>query len=187
MYLDFGRLYWLKGRKLARAHDTTGSLPQEELLETEKLYEKSTTKSWDAKKIFERLGNKRGLAKSFGNLGNVAKELARYEWGKDKNSGLESIASAEAYYRSSLKISQAIERRDEIAHALWGLAEVSEFYADCVVEAGTATSLKENLLKAKEQARKSHEIYTSLGGGQDIDETRKLVERIQGKLDRTDS
>ncbi len=181
LQLDFGRLDWLWGRKLTR-HE-----PDEPVLQlvadARRCFEEANQVSKDALAAFEQIALDRGIAKAHGNIGNATKELARLEhrrgnWAQART----LIESAQTHYEVSLSRARVITRRDEIAHALWGLAECKEFRAFRVQPPSRASLLAE----AVQHARESHVLYEATGAGRDIEVTGELVERLQGALMRAE-
>ena len=128
MKLDFGRLYWLEGRMYELQADATGN--EEMLAQARRKYETANKVSREALTLFEEIQSERGIAKAWGNLGNATKEQARSFLRCDSlQAAGEWLNKAQVYYEKSLEIARKIKREDEIAHAAWGLAEVSAMRA----------------------------------------------------------
>lgn len=129
------------------------------------------------------LQDKRGIAKSFGNLGNATKEIVRFMLAEDRTAeAAKRIAETQDYYDRSLRIAEKIRRRNEVAHAQWGIAEVYELYADYPDlhnGAGDSSILLKTALRFAEE---SHLRYTFLGGAKDIKATERLVDQIKSKI-----
>jgi 2'-5' RNA ligase len=181
MKLDFGRLYWLQGKKCEK--DGRKDQDHELINEALKKYEQANAVSREAMNIFEDISLERGIAKAWGNLGNATKEIVRFYLNENKMlNAVKHVKEAQDYYENSLKIANRIGRRDEIAHSYWGLAEVYELFAhhpELQFESGN----KEKFLgRALEYAEESHKIYLFLGGSKDINATKSLVTRIKDKL-----
>lgn len=181
MKLDFGRLYWLWGI----GHKRDGRQKNDRALiglALEK-YEKANAVSIEAKDIFAEISDNRGIAKAWGNMGNATKEIVRLVLREDQLiEARQRIIKAHEYYENNLAIAARIGRRDEIAHALWGLTEVYELYADYPDLHNMLASKMILIEKALNYAEESHSLYTFLGGPKDIKATGELVDRIREKL-----
>jgi tetratricopeptide (TPR) repeat protein len=179
--LDFGRLYWLQGKW----YEQDGRQRKERAI-VESAYNKYTSAisvSREAMFIYEEIQDNRGIAKTWGNLGNATKEIVRFLIIEGRlTEAIERIAEAHNYYERSLQLAEQIQRRDEKAHALWGLAEVYELYfnyPDLSNRSGNRRTLLEIALKF---AQESHWRYIFLGGVKDIRATESLIDRIRNKL-----
>ncbi|NTW53809.1 MAG: adenylyltransferase/cytidyltransferase family protein [Chlorobaculum sp.] len=126
LYLDFGRLYWLWG---------LGYDDIEVYDRAIELYQKSNQYTEYAQLIFdkntEQIQKKLGLAKAYGNKGNVYKSMAKMGKKCNVKSAEEEVKRninlAVENYEKSLNLSEETKREDEIAHALWGLADIIYF------------------------------------------------------------
>jgi tetratricopeptide (TPR) repeat protein len=177
--LDFGRLYWLWGRKCER--DGRRDNKPESLRQALELYDRSISASERGKALFQEHGNYRGLSKALGNLGNVVKQRGLFythEGRKDEAASM--FDQARSFYAESLKIAQTIHKIDEIAHAKWGLAEIYELYSD--LQDGD----RQTLASALELAMDSHKLYSQMATPADKQVTGELVDRIRGKLGQSD-
>lgn len=181
MKLDFGRFYWLDGKN----KETDGREQNSKALISESLqaYELANKISREAMALFEETKIDRGIAKAWGNLGNTTKEIVKFEL-KDINypEANKHLTEAFEFYEKNLQVAKQIKRKDEIAHALWGLAEVYELYADNYELHKAFGDKKQLLSKALEYAKESNGLYTSLGGTRDNNVIRRLVNHIHGKL-----
>lgn len=181
MKLDFGRLYWLQGQKYER--DGREQQDHELIKASLEKYEQANKVSREAMVIFEEICSDRGIAKAWGNFGNATKEIVRFLLSEGQLvNAIPRIVETHEYYEKSLDVAKRIKRKDEIAHALWGLAEVHELFADHPNLHSGFGNRKELLAKALTYAKESHGIYTSLGGSKDINTTQRLVDRINDKL-----
>lgn len=181
MKLDFGRLYWLQGQKYE--HDGREQQDQELIKVSLEKYEQANKVSREAMVIFEEICSDRGIAKALGNLGNATKEIVRFLLSKGQLvNAIPRIVETHEYYEKSLDVAKRIKRKDEIAHALWGMAEVHELFAVHPDLHSGFGNRKDLLAKALNYAKESHVIYTSLGGSKDINATQRLVDRINDKL-----
>jgi hypothetical protein len=185
MNLDFGRLYWLQGKKYMQNGII---LHNNEFIEIAlRKCEQANKISEEARYIFEEIGDNRGIAKAWGNLGNATKEIAKHILMQKEGSlanAIESIARTHEYYEKSLEIAKLIKRKDEIAHALWGLAEVYELFADYYDLYKGVCNTRELLMKSLNYAQESSILYKSLGGRKDINATERLVDRIRIKVNQ---
>jgi 2'-5' RNA ligase len=181
MKMDFGRLYWLHGRKLER--EGRKQRDRELLQQAFAKYEQALRVSLEGKELSMSIPLARGISKACGNCGNAAKEMARYFFREQQlPSALKGMEDAESYYLDNLRIGEQIGKRDEVSHALWGLAEVYEFVADHDPKQSNPWVREELLWKALHHAQDSHRFYRSFGGGRDIGVTESLVNRIQCKI-----
>ena len=179
--LDFGRLYWLQGQN----SEIEGREQKNENFIKEALdkYNLANQVSEEGKALLVQIGSDRGVSKAWGNLGNANKELARYFQEENQFDEVKQhIGKANKYYEKSLEIAEKLKRKDEIAHAQWGLAEVYEFYADQPGPQKKFETTVTLLKKALGYAEESNRLYKSLFGRKDINATGKLVEQIKGKL-----
>lgn len=166
--LDFGRLYWLWGMKF----EQDGRSQQDTILLDKALekYKEANRISEEARREFERMSLSEGVAKAriskaWGNLGNATKEIASYmarnnEWDRAKR----YASAAEQCYIKNLSLGEEILKKDEIAHALAGLAEVYRLmsnWTDSYMEKGTKRVFLE---KAERNARRAHRLYEELVG-----------------------
>lgn len=208
MKLDFGRLYWLQGKKYEK--DGIEQHRPQLIKKALQKYKQANQVSLEAKEIFEKINVDRGIAKAWGNLGNSTKEKGKCLLKENQRNSVKYFVQAHEYYESSLELAKKIERRDEISHALWGMAEVYEFYADHP-DLGEKSGERNELINRALTYRKyvpedykpnfkgvnsetdllefarifteiSHDIYRSLSGGKDINATRRLSEQIKSKL-----
>ena len=186
MKLDFGRLCWLQGRKYEQ--DGRARESNEGILMALRKYEQANKVSSEARALFEALSNDRGIAKAWGNLGNATKEIAkcRFKDGQMQDAALR-VAESREHYSKSLDVASTIKRKDEIAHALWGLAEVYELFADFagykdLRRVLPAANARELLIESLDYALESAALYKSLGGRKDINATERLVTRIKDKI-----
>lgn len=161
MKLDLGRLYWLQGM----AFDQEGRLA-----EALRNYEKADTVSEEARQDFEQMSlhpdvATARLSKAWGNLGNAAKEIACHMARRHERAVAREYAeAAELHYGKNLSLGKSISKKDEIAHALAGLAEV-RLRLCILIDPRMQTGEKRSLLeKAKEEARRSHRLYEELAG-----------------------
>jgi hypothetical protein len=183
MNLDFGRLYWLEGKWFER--DGRRRLDKQHSEKALTQYERSVEESMAAMHILKNLQDNRGIAKAWGNLGNAAKEIVKFKLEEGLASeAVEMIIKTHEYYERSFQTAKLIERRDEMAHAEWGLAEVCELYADYPNLHNSAGDKKTLLEMALRLAEESHSKYSFLGGPKDIRATKKLVERVRNQLFR---
>jgi nucleoside phosphorylase/tetratricopeptide (TPR) repeat protein len=186
MKLDFGRLYWLRGRKYEQV-GRTRNLSNVVLIDRARtLYSKAIEVSSEALGVFLEINSARGIAKAWGNLGNAEKEFARSLLA----SGLltqaeEHLQLAWDHYSRSLDCASSIHRKDEIAHACWGLAETIELRSYQITDA----NMRKRLIgEGLQHARRSNELYSALGGPRDIAVTKELASRLEeAHLDMTDS
>lgn len=174
--LDLGRLCWLQGSKMehdARTHGDTDLLDR-----ALGKYQDANKVTWEAMDVFLAEKSDRGVAKSWGNLGNATKAIARFleREGKTENA-LARMSDAHMQYNESLNRAEKIRRKDEISHALWGLAEVHEFLAEHA-EPGKTADLRATALR---YAEKAHRLYRELGGPRDICVTSQLVARLRNR------
>ena len=171
--LDFGRLYWLWGRKCTRGGQMQQGMD---------LYIRAINVSEKAMSLSAQCGYEedkhRGIAKAWGNIGNARKEKGRFY--RSHNQPAEAvleIEKAEQAYNESLRIADQIHKVDEIAHAKWGLGEIYEFYAE-----EFPLKAKDLLEKALDYAKRSHELYSRMATPYDQNVTEKLRDRIAKKL-----
>jgi len=174
--LDFGRLYWLQGIK----YEQDGRLRQNAiLLETAlKKYEEANSISEEARSEFEQMSlsenvAKGRIAKAWGNQGNATKEIASYMAGNCKLADAKKYAdAAKFYYEKNLLLGEEISKKDEISHALAGLAEVSVIESSRIDPSMQTEKRKSLLEEAKEDAQIAHRLYEELAGprGQMISE-----------------
>lgn len=176
--LDFGRLYWLWGRKCTREGQMRQGMD---------LYIRAINVSEEAMSLFAQCGHEedkhRGIAKAWGNIGNARKEKGRFY--RSHNQPAEAvleIEKAEQAYNESLRIADQIHKVDEIAHAQWGLGEIYEFYAE-----EFPLKAKDRLEKALDYAKQSHELYSRMATPYDQNVTEKLCDRIAKKLTKESS
>lgn len=181
MKLDFGRLYWLQGKKYEQDGRT---LQDQELIEMAlRNYDQANKVSQEARTLFEGIGSKRGIAKAWGNLGNATKEIAKCMLKERQlTRAIQYAAEAHEFYEKSLEIAEKIKRKDEIAHARWGLAEIYILFADYPDLHSRTGNTHELQMKALDYAQESLILYKSLGGRKDINALEKLVALIRGKL-----
>lgn len=177
MYLDFGRLYWLDGQYLWKI-----GCAQNDHAQIERglaRLEESNDFSRQAMDIFKALGDERGIAKAWGNLGNSTKEISKlWIWQQNWEKATKYVFEAKQQYQTSYDISRAIQRQDEVSHALWGLAEILKLctsYPDLREDSDDVNQL---LKQALDYALQAHEIYTALGGEKDFNATQRLVEQL---------
>lgn len=168
MKLDFGRLYWLQGMKF----EQDGRLRQDGNLlgQAVEKYKKADSVSEDARREFEHMSlseqvAKARIAKAWGNRGNAAKQIACYMGGSHEWACVKECAeAAKRYYGKNLSLGEEISKKDEIAHALAGLAEV-EVIESSRVDPSMETRIRRSLLeKAKKNAQKAHRLYEELAG-----------------------
>ena len=181
MKMDFGRLFWLEGRKIERE----GRKRQDRKLVQNALkkYKQALQVSVEAKALSESIQLSRGMSKSSGDCGNGTKEMARYFFREQQlQPAVTRMKEAERYYIENLRIGEQIGKRDEVSHALWGLAEVYEFLADHDERQSGPWFREELLRKALHHAQDSHRFYKSFGGGREIGVTERLADRIRGKI-----
>ena len=175
--LDFGRLYWLRGRK----YESTArmSLPLEVgfIENAVALYERAKAISQEALETFREVESIRGIAKAWGNIGNAEKEHARsLAKSAFPHLALERMRLAQEQYTKSLENAELIHRKDEIAHACWGLAETLEFLSG---DPDLDLRLRRELLiEAIARAEQAQQLYASLAGPWDIQVTKDLVTRL---------
>lgn len=172
LYLDFGRLYWLQGRWWYKKA-TDNKCDSKMLEEAFHLCEKSISETDQALALFKNTGCARGVAKAWGNQGNATLEIAKCTLlrkckVRDANKYLER---AKEYYEKNLADAEVIDRDDEKAHALRGLAEVY-----CMIPT-------QQLDLALNYAIQSHDLYLKLGGPKDIRWTQQLVKQIQNRME----
>ena len=181
MKLDLGRLHWLNGKWLERDGRVRGDPASVESALNE--YGEARSVTSEAMLAFEELGDLRGIAKAWGNLGNATKEMAKHFLAdRHQREAAEHIALAHDHYECSLKLAEKIDRRDEIAHAKWGLAEVYEIYADNPGLYNRWADPEVLLEIACGHASDSARGYLLLGGGRDIRATGRLESRLRGRL-----
>ena len=181
MKLDFGRLYWLRGRKYEILAREEASASRAILDKALSLYEQAKTVSQEALDSFIEVESTRGIAKALGNIGNAVKEKARFLERSGQVDEAESLMrEAQQNYNESLKNAEIIQRKDEIAHAYWGLAEVLEFLSGR--KGLSFEDRREVLSKAFSFAQKSHDLYASLGGPFDQRTTRALAKKLESEL-----
>ncbi len=183
--MDFGRLYWLWGRKSEGDGRTeyNRKLIQKALY----LYNKSIDASWQGQKLFEKNKNLlpkkaylRGIAKALGNLANAEKEIGLYHKREKRiDSAHNSFSKAEELYKESLHLAKEINKVDEIAHAEWGLAEINELYSEMHKSKKKKTK---HLLSALDLAEDSNRLYRRMATPGDIKVTRALVSRLKEKV-----
>jgi hypothetical protein len=183
MKLDFGRLYWLRGRKYEFAARESSPADSGLLTRALQLYAAACEISREAVETFTALGSIRGIAKGLGNIGNAVKEHARYcARSGAGDEAIDLMRVARQYYEDSLKQARVIQRKDEIAHACWGLAETLEFLSS---EPGLPPDgVRRILQEALAYAEESHDLYSSLAGPFDQRTTKDLVDRLRDSVDR---
>lgn len=181
MELDFGRLYWLHGKAASGA---SGRPPVAAAISLARDWcRRANDVSWQAMDTLRAAGSERGVAKAWGNLGNATKEMAKLLIASgDTAAALRPVADAHEYYLKSAEIAARIGRRDELAHARWGLAEVYEIYADHPSLHAGAADVDALLEAARHYAEQSLETYAFLGGPRDINALTRLVVRLKSRL-----
>lgn len=161
MKLDFGRLYWLQGMWLQKKRAYN---------EARQKYEEADRVSEEARLEYEQMSVGEGItkarvAKAWGNRGNAAKELASCLAETDQWAGAKACAELGVeYYGRNLLIGEEISKKDEIAHALAGLAELRVLmtkWPNNVVQTDTKRAL---LRAARKEAKRSHRLYEELAG-----------------------
>lgn len=168
MKLDFGRLYWLQGIK----YEQDGRLQHDAiLLKTAlKKYKKANSISKEARSEFEHMSlskdvTKPRIAKAWGNQGNATKEIASYMTGNNELSCAKKyVDTAKLYYGKNLSLGEEILKKDEIAHALAGLAEVGIIESSRIDPFMQTGKRKLLLKKAKKDAQKAHRLYEEMAG-----------------------
>ena len=178
--LDFGRLFWLWGRKhWQRGGQLNGCIVMQK---TVGYYDQAVSVSYEAISIFEKLENEeesnRGVAKAWGNIGNVHKERGRLYIDLDRVGEAKSeFKRAENAFKKSLMVAEKIQKADEVAHANWGLGELFEIYAN-----ESPLMRKDYLRKALQYASRSHDIYNRMETPYDEMITGNLYNRVLQKL-----
>jgi tetratricopeptide (TPR) repeat protein len=181
MKLDFGRLFWLQGKGFERNGRRRGE--RDTIDKGLEKYNESNRVTLEAVDLFKEVYSDRGIAKAWGNLGNATKEIVKFMLNDNKlDSAIRCISKAHEYYAKSLEIAKKIKRKDEIAHAFWGLSEVYELFADYPDLHKRLGEAKMLLKRALSYAEGSYRIYTSLGGSKDIRATKDLCDRTKDKL-----
>jgi len=176
--LDFGRLYWLWGRKSERDSKKKYAIS---MRKSSDLYEKSIEASERGLKLFNNHKNSRGQSKALGNLGNVHKQIGlSYLASSKKDDAWAEFKNARGCYEQSLEIAQEIKKVDEIAHAKWGLAEIYELYVN-------EWEMMNKIDLALEFARDSNTLYRRMVTPDDIRVTQALVDRIRSKQNENSS
>ncbi|MBZ5618913.1 MAG: toll/interleukin-1 receptor domain-containing protein [Acidobacteriia bacterium] len=104
-----------------------------------------------AQRILTQAGDRRGIAKALGGVGNVAVAEGK-------------IDEAVELFSESLRIAEEIRRVDEIAHAQWGLALLDALTGD--------------LRTAIERMERANQLYSTLGTRKDIDDTERVRKEI---------
>jgi hypothetical protein len=181
--LDLGRLHWLDGQY----HERVGwrkSDPArlDHAFSKYKLCYRLSREAIDAC----RIGVDRGLlgkAKAWGNCGNAARQMARLlAKRQDVQNAKPWMNRARAYYTKSLELARTILRRDEMAHAYWGLGEVHVLQAALARGAGQPQMGRSLLLVAERLVEESHRLYKALAGPRDVNSTARLLRDIQVDL-----
>lgn len=181
MELDFGRLYWLRGRKYELEYHNTHSGNKKLTNKAKQLYLRSIDCSHDALTTFQKINCARGIAKAWGNIANAEKEMARLLIGRGRiDEASDYIKRAHQHYNLSAKYAQDIHRKDEIAHAYWGLAETLEMIEQKERIEGKET--RHLLHDALTYADKSYELYATLGGPYDQRTTKALASHLRSLL-----
>lgn len=182
--LDLGRLYWLDGqhdeRKDRRRHN------EARLQEAIRKYALSYQISKEAITIYRALSSDRrvrGTAKAWGNCGNAARQMAELLLDRERvDDAKDWMKRAREHYAKSLDLAQTILRRDEIAHAYWGLGEVNVLEAALERDAAQSQRARSLLLMAKRFVEEAHELYRTLAGPRDVNATARLLEHIRAEL-----
>ena len=117
--------------------------------------EKATVLLGESKKIYKEVRDENGIAAVLHLLGSIALRSSKY-------------GEARHLLEQSLEINQRIDVRHGIAGNKLALARL---------EASGDDSAKALLL-----AREAEDIYRKLGMEEKLEKTRKLVERLEGKL-----
>ena len=175
MKLDFGRLCWVQGMKF----EQDGKLRQDAKILDKALekYEKAKRMSEEARQEFEQMSlgeevAKGRISKAWGNLGNATKEIASHmamnnEWDRAQ----EYVEAAEDHYGKNLSLGGEVLKKDEIAHALAGLAEICVLVSSRTDPPMEATEKRSLLEKAKKDAQRAHRLYEELAGPREQMET----------------
>jgi hypothetical protein len=164
MKLDLGRLYWLQGLKLEQdARSNRIDVPLENALIR---YELAESISLEALSEFEQMPltdtTKARISKAWGNRGNAIKAIAAYmAANKEWDSASRFADFARECYEKNLSLGKELSKKDEIAHALGGLAEV-----DMIVISWTEKSdaRRAILSDARVFAQKACRLYEELAG-----------------------
>jgi hypothetical protein len=165
MELDLGRLYWLQGRRLER--DGRQRNDRTLLDNAWQKYEQATAVSKEALATFRRMSICDRIAKAIGNLGNAAKQMASFMVRDGRvHEAARLGGQAGKYYEESLTISEGL-RKDEVAHALAGLAEVCLLTIGCSSPRQRRGRNRDLLELARKQAKRSHRLYEELAGPPD--------------------
>jgi hypothetical protein len=175
--LDYGRLFWLWGKKIAQgANIALSNGPR-----VDALYKQAMQVSQDAIEIFrtcDEPDRRRGIAKALGNIGNVRKSRAATlrDHGTWLDAELEFEKAQEAY-DESLRLAREIKKVDEIAHAAWGLAEIHEVWAQHYPRSRAA-----QLEKALQLATLASQYYSRMATPRDAEVTTLLRDRIHAQV-----
>jgi hypothetical protein len=181
MLLDLGRLHWLRGRK--QESIARGMTPVDTVLleSASSLYGRAIEVSLEARVLFESVTSVRGIAKACGNVANAEKARALFVCRDDGvAAAMPLMRTALAHYRESLEHATQIHRRDEIAHALWGLSESTEFLADEALV--TSDERRAMLSDALSYADEACQLYEAVGGPYDRRTTASLAARLRASL-----
>ena len=176
--LDYGRLYWLWGRKYVRDGIQKSNLTY--INKGIKLYEKSINKSNNAHSVYKKNNITRGTAKALGNLGNALKSKGIYNSSHNQCQAISDIRNALEYYENAYKIAVEIKKEDEIAHAEWGIAECKELLTN--IEPINTQDKIHILEEALKYAEKSYMRYKKMATPWDRETTKYLVAMIEKKL-----
>lgn len=181
LYLDFGRLFWLQGKWAEKRSSTEDGSDLSDY--AYKKYQEANEITQKAKKLFEEMKLEQGIVKSWGNLGNATKEIAKFALHKNNlELAFETLNQAHHYYVQNSEGGISIGRKDEISHGYWGLAEIYKLFAENSKSSEFSDDTATLLQKALWYAEESHTIYTSLGGIKDINATSVLVNTIKESL-----
>jgi len=172
LQLDLGRLHWLDGQYY---HQQQFALEK---------YMLSYKTSKIALENFRKLGITRGKAKAWGNCGNAARQIAKFHASDSQQEQAGHwIRRARELYTKSLQLAKSIMRRDEIAHAYWGLAESIVLWDNI----SGRQQARELLSIAHRFAQAAHDLYKMVGGPRDIRSTNALLDEIRTRLKSLDA
>lgn len=171
--LDLGRLFWLDGQSAEREGKPTAR----------ERYERSYRISREALDSYHAIGSERGRAKAWGNCGNASRQMAAsFAKARKLRKARQWAYRAQEFYTKSLELAQSILRRDEIAHAYWGLAETLVLHAALTRDTADCQQRTALLKTARRFAEESHRVYRALAGPRDVHSTERLRVRICGEL-----
>jgi nucleoside phosphorylase len=164
MKLDLGRLYWLQGLKLEQ--DARSDQAGPSLKNAFNKYELAEEISVEALSEFEKMPpsdtTKGRISKAWGNRGNALKAIAACMAENEAlNSARKFADSARECYEKNLSLGEDLSKKDEIAHALAGLAEVDIIAISWAEQAITRRTI---LDEARIYAQKAQRLYEELAG-----------------------